>query len=255
MTDKAKYVAALRALGIQAGDCCYCHADMTPFMRGKDRQREIIGAWAEALEEALPSDTATMILPTFCWDFYHGKVYDPATTPCNTGCLNETLRRRPEYARTKHPVFSHIVRGKRTNTFLETGMDAFGLSSVFGRLNGIRSKILFIGVPFYKCCTFVHFIEQLWGVPYREPRYFTGKVCEHGRISEVRCSHYARPADGSVVADFVPLETLLRNENYLSEVEVDGGKIGVVDAGYVFQAARKLLSENVESLIERKAKA
>ena len=68
---------------------------------------------------------------------------------------------------------------------------------------------------------------------------------------ERKCSHFAKPQDGSVVADFQPLETLLRNENYLKETEVDGGTVGVAETRYVFQCARKLLSENMESLITR----
>ncbi len=130
-------------------------------------------------------------------------------------------------------------------------MDAFGLGSVFGRLYGMHSKILFVGVPFAKCCTFVHFIEQLWAVPYRQQRHFQGKVLENGVEVERKCSHFAKPQDGSVVADFQPLETLLRNENYLKETEVDGGTVGVAETRYVFQCARKLLSENMESLITR----
>ncbi len=251
MSDKENYMAALRAVGVKADDVCYCHSDMTPFMLGRDEPRELRDAWGEALEETLPVETATLILPTFCWDFYEGKLYDPQTARCNTGCLNEHLRNRPGYFRTPHPAFSHIVRGRCTAGFLETDMDAFGLGSVFGRLYGMHSKILFVGVPFAKCCTFVHFIEQLWGVPYRQQRHFRGKVLTNGVEAEQKCSHFAKPLDGSVTADFEPLETLLRNENFLRETEVDGGTVGAVETRFVFQCARKLLSENVESLITR----
>ena len=77
MTDNTrKYVAALRTLGVTAADVCYCHSDMTPFMHGRDQPREVIGEWADALDETLPSGTATLILPTFCYDFYEGKGND-----------------------------------------------------------------------------------------------------------------------------------------------------------------------------------
>lgn len=254
VSNKQIYIDALNRLGVKPDDTVYCHSDMTPFLLGKDKSREVIEDWELAIEESLPAETATIVLPTFCWDFYKGKRYDPSESRCNTGCLNEHLRHQPAYARTAHPAFSHIVRGKRAEAFLDTGMDAFGPDSVFGVLNGINSKILFVGVPFWKCCTYVHFIEQLWAVPYRTMRYFLENVYIAGRPIQATCLHFAKPLDGTIEADFMPLENLLRQEGALRETEVDGGKVAVVDAAEVFRCARKMLDGDIEALIKRRAK-
>lgn len=250
---------ALQEVAVAVGDLCYCHTAMSAFGRFPIDGHEIVAHLANVLGDAVGvRDSGTLMLPAFCFDFYEGKTYDPVATPGRTGALNEYIREIPGTVRTEHPTFSSVLWGCSRRGLAHLDMDAFGQHSVFGVLHRedcrpyLAGKILCFGVPFWKCATFVHYVEQCWGVPYRTMKVFTGKVLVDGNEQWQTCSHFARPLDGSIVADFRELENRLRENGDMKVASVGNGEITCVSANAVYKTAWTMLDDDPYSLVERR---
>jgi aminoglycoside 3-N-acetyltransferase len=53
--------------------------------------------------------------------------------------------------------------------------DSFDAGSIFGRLHRSRRKLVFFGASF-QACTFLHYVEQMHGIPYRYMKTFSGRI-------------------------------------------------------------------------------
>jgi len=240
---------ALRIRGLSRQDTVYVHSDVRAFIVRVESREAAIGQ-LDWINTTLLCAAAEVVMPTFNFDFAQGITYDPAQTPSRMGVLTERFRQSGTW-RTAHPMFSHSCN-ERSSAFLQTDNDAFGQHSVFGVLHRLGGKIVCLGVPFWKCCSFVHYVEQCWGVPYRTMKYFTGKVVVDGKEEWRTCSHFARPLDGSVNADFRELERRLRDSGAMRTMIVGQSEITCVSADDVYKTAWAMLDDDPYSLIEKR---
>lgn len=237
---------AIRHLGVGKSDTVYVHSDVRSFLNREDVEAGMVER-LDQINNCFPIAAAEVVMPTFNFDFARGIPYDPVRTPSCTGILTERFR-QCGLPRTGHPMFSHVC-SIIPSGFLRTDNDAFGQHSVFGVLHRRGGKIVCLGVPFWKCCSFVHYVEQCWGVPYRQLKVFTGKVLVDGKEEWRTCSHFARPLDGSVNADFRELERRLRESGAMQSATVGRGEITCVSADTVYQTAWKMLDDDPYSLV------
>jgi aminoglycoside 3-N-acetyltransferase len=103
-------------------------------------------------------------------------VFDPNSTPCWTGLIPETLRRRPDAVRSTHPTHSVAALGADAARLLAghahsiTPCDEW---SPYGELAQHEDGyILLIGVTHASNTTF-HHVEELAGLPYHMQAGFT----------------------------------------------------------------------------------
>jgi aminoglycoside 3-N-acetyltransferase len=106
---KSDIVAALRRLGIAAGDVVMVHSSMKSFGRVEGGAQTIIDAFEEVLTRE-----GTLAMPTLCQgsvvraygDWYMDK-------PSDVGYLTEYFRKQMYVYRSDHPTHSAAARGKR----------------------------------------------------------------------------------------------------------------------------------------------
>lgn len=133
------------------------------------------------------TDEGTLIFPTYSWEFCQGNGFDYYNTIPRTGGLGRIALGMEGFFRTQHPIYSFAVWGKEANELCAMqNKSAFGNDSPFHYLNEKCVEHLMIGIPFIKGYTFVHYVEELVGVPYRYMKDFTGKYIDADGKESIR---------------------------------------------------------------------
>ncbi len=166
----------------------------------------------------------TVLFPTYSWDFCHGKGFNYYKTAPMTGGLGKIALGMEGFIRTRHPIYSFAAWGKDKDLLYSMdNISSFGEDSPFGYMHKKNGKNLFIGVPFIKSLSFVHYVEEQINVPYRYHKNFTGEYVDRfGSCMEKTYSMYVRNLDMNMLQlDAVEsfMENIVRQKLYFYKTE------------------------------------
>lgn len=117
-----RLVDDLRALGLGDGDVVLVHSSLSRLGWVEGGAETVIDALVEAVGPG-----GTVLFPTLTGTEQDGPQHPPvielAATPCWTGTIPETARRRPEAIRSVHPTHSVSAIGARPHAYT-TGHEA-----------------------------------------------------------------------------------------------------------------------------------
>ena len=242
------FMRALRSVGIVDGDVLFIHAVITSFGKKANIEGEqLLSALTGTITESV-GENGTISMPTFTYSFCKGLPYDPAETPSSVGVLSEFFRKQPDVIRTRHPIFSAAVRGKKKDFLANLDDDSFDENSIFGRLRAAKAKLIFFGASL-RSCTFLHHIEQIHGVSYRYMKTFSGSLVEGERVIEHSCTYYVLHLDMNIIVDTAKIEARLRADGSLKEARVGAGSIMAVGAEELFTLGMRMLDADPYSFI------
>jgi aminoglycoside 3-N-acetyltransferase len=235
---------ALKTAGINNNDIVFVHSDISVFGKLCNFGRNflfdtLIGAIKEAVGIG-----GTILMPTFSYSFCNNEKFDVHNTKSTVGVLTEHFRNQPDVKRTIHPIFSISIWGKYQKKFLDIGKDSFGKKSVFYKLHKMNGKIIFFGASFGSC-TYIHYIEQTHGIPYRYLKTFRGKIRDYDREYDDECTYFVRYLNKTIITDLSRFERHLLMKGLMEEVKVGTGKILIVDADVLFKEGYKLLDKDI----------
>lgn len=83
--------------------------------------------------------------------------FGPKETPCSTGVIPETFRKRKGVMRSLHPMFSVAAIGSKAKEIVEAGSENVG--EAWKKLLELDGYILLIGVGL-EVCTAMHLAEE-----------------------------------------------------------------------------------------------
>jgi aminoglycoside 3-N-acetyltransferase len=241
-------VTGLRHAGVVPGDVCFLHTDIRVFGRLKTTDITLL---LNSLEEALidaVGPQGTLVLPAFTYSFCNNETFDVQQSPTKMGVLNEHFRQRADVARTSHGIFSVAVWGSKQAELAVVDDDSFGADSIFGLLHRHGGKIVFFGTPMLT--TYIHYVEQSHGVPYRYYKTFSGVVIDRGVRTNRQCRFYVRRLDLNVATDLARLEHAMRAEGLVKSARIGDGEILVVSADDLYRRAWQMLDEDIYSLLK-----
>lgn len=245
------FLHALSKAGIKKGDVIFVHSDISVFgklaMRDK---RGLLAALSETLMKSIGTE-GTVIMPTFSYSFTKREAFDPKSTPSTVGVLTEYFRKEKGVVRTKHPIFSVAVWGKHKKKFSDVGTDSFGEDSIFGSLRRSRGKVVFFGAPVHSL-TFLHYIEQAHGVPYRYFKTFKGTIVDGTRRYRTSARYFVRDLKKDVETDTSRLEARLRASAAVREAFVGGSRILAIPAADIFTEGMRMLDWDIHAFLKRK---
>lgn len=163
-----RLVDDLRALGLQDGDVVLVHSSLSGLGWVEGGAATVIDALVEAVGPG-----GTVLFPTLTGTEQDGPEHPPtielARTPCWTGMIPETARRRPEAVRSVHPTHSVSAIGARADAYA-TGHEASrtpcDARSPYARLMDEGGKILLLGGVTHESNTTLHALEEMAEVPY-----------------------------------------------------------------------------------------
>ena len=191
-------------------------------------------------------EEGTILIPTFNWDFCKGKTFDIRKSPCKTGTIGKTALKRGDFARTQHPIYSFAVWGKDSGLLLSmTNKSSFGADSPFSYCRDVNAKNVFIDVECQHSFTFVHYVEEQVGVPYRYLKDFTaGYVDQDGELSIRTYSMNVRDLDKNVFVTIYPFEEEFREAGISRRYEVNGIPMKTIEMGPCYEFIAKDAREN-----------
>lgn len=238
------YLLALREIGIKAGDTVCIHSQLFGFgmpLCNKDILLDMLCK----IFMTIVGPEGTVIMPAFSYSFCKKEIYNIETTPSTVGLLTEHFRNYSGVKRTKHPIFSFSVWGKRQEEFLDICWDAFDLSSsVYGKMIQTNDKIVLFGAP--KGYTFYYLAEQAVGVKHRYFKNFDGYIVENGKPYYQIVPYYVRHLDMKSAEDENTVDSFLAENNLIRTVNIGSGSIRLFKCKEVFEVLKNKVLENEE---------
>lgn len=233
---------AFSSLGITAGDLLFIHSDIRGF-RQPDKtnsREEILGFYTHALMSAVGSK-GTIAVPAYFYEYAReGIPFDVDNSPVSgsLGALSQWIASQPGVIRSCNPLQSIAALGFKARELSGSDSTAgYGVDSPWHQLRILRGKFLFLGAPI-QSMTFVHHIEQQYGVPHLYCKIYPYPVIKDGvkldrhPISAVRYLDYSIEYDlgayqrklealgvlKSVMLHDVPLYAIDVEEAYLAGI-------------------------------------
>jgi aminoglycoside 3-N-acetyltransferase len=246
-----QFVKILRNLGIKSNDTILVHSDLSKINIGFSWKDKCLKFYKYLEKYFMPN--GTILVPTFTYSFCKTGKFNKVKSPSELGVFTEYFRKQKNHLRSNHPIFSFSIKGKLKNIISNNNsLSATGKGSVFEKLFYLDAKILFFGVSLIKSCTFLHFVEQSVGVPYRYSKYFKKK-----NVKKKKIEFYVRKTEQY---KFYPLKEnssiekdLLKNNIY-TKSKLIKENIGICNCKNLFFFVKKKLQKNKYYIIGKKPK-
>ncbi|NEV01006.1 AMP-binding protein [Bradyrhizobium sp. UFLA 03-164] len=195
------------------------------------RANEVASILLEALERV--SASSTVILPAFTLSYCATRCFHWTKTKSETGVLADLVMRYLPSGRTKHPAYSMVVTGPRTEELCETDWwkcSPFGDDSIFGEISRSDGLIIGLGTSSF---THGHRCELLADVPYSKTTNLRGLADFGGGPTEVSTSVYTRDIKGRPEYSFLAHDTdrdVREMKDVLREFAIAGTHARLVNA-------------------------
>ena len=194
----------------------------------------------------------TIVVPTFSYSFTKQEDFDVRNTPSDVGLFSEEFRKLPMALRSKNPNFSVASVGRYAKEFQRSRVDdSFGENTVFDLLYKLKAKIVCLGCEFDRI-TFVHYLEQSLGVPYRYFKKFSGKLLDEQGVRSIDTTYFVRDLD---LITGVDLSLLKKRGIDKGAVKIDAfGRFPVssISADDFYDIGTELLKENTYALVKKR---
>lgn len=237
--------AALRALGIGAGETLLCHSAVQFLGRPEGG----LVMYLDAIQSVLGPE-GTLAVPAFNFGFARGEPFDPVQTPAEgMGAFSEFVRRRPEARRTPHPLQSLAVFGRHAlDLAARDTPSAFDPGSAFERLLELDGRLLLLGAD-VQAASIVHYCEQRACVPYRYWKTFSGLVNTPAGWQTRSYRMYARDLQLDPQLDLRPVQRELTARRQWRAVPLNYGRVSACSLRAFVAAAGDLLAADPWALV------
>jgi aminoglycoside 3-N-acetyltransferase len=246
------FVDALRNVGVNDGDVIFVHSDISAFGMPLSFEKDLLLKGLFDIFKKVIGDTGLLILPTFSYSFCKNEIFDVQNTRSTVGSLTEWFRNQEGVIRSKHPIFSVAYKGNKGYSvdLQNISTDSFDRQSIFGKLHKLKGKIVLFGVDL-ETVTFIHYVEQFHGVPYRYHKKFKGVISDNGRQYPATYSFYVRNEAVNPILDLANFGSYLTDRNLLKKVKVGNGVISVVDSDVLFVEGLKMLNKDINYFLKK----
>ena len=128
------YYNIIKCAGIKEGDTLDVASDFASiyFYFKKHNEKFDANVLIDTIYDAV-GEKGTILIRTFNWDFCHNVAFDINTTPSQVGELGNICLKRNDYKRTKHPIYSWMVKGRYQDELCSmNNKKSFGEESPWG---------------------------------------------------------------------------------------------------------------------------
>ncbi len=223
--SRNEYSEVVNFLNIKKGDMLDISSDLFSLFfyfkrRGIKFDSQIL---MEVIEEKIGQE-GTILIRTFNWDFCHGKEFNVKTTPSQVGELGNIFLNRDDYRRTRHPIYSWMVKGKYMQKLCDLDNTcSFGKGSPWDFFEKKNAKMIILGNTRALGLTCLHHIEQELQMPYRYEKNFEALYTDEKGITEKKIySMYVRKLDRQVLFDDKNVRMNLIQNDLMDERLLDG---------------------------------
>jgi aminoglycoside 3-N-acetyltransferase len=186
-------------------------------------------------------------VPAYFYEYARqGISFDVEMSPVSLslGAFSRYIATLPGRARSCNPLQSlAAIGGQAAKLIGGESLSGYGVTSPWHRLKSMDGKMVFLGVTLQPM-TFVHYIEQQYGVPHLYCKIYSTPVLRNGVALEGAPISAVRYLEFEVEYDLAPFEHLLQQQGKLSSVKVGSGVIHCVTARDAYETGIACLDKN-----------
>jgi aminoglycoside 3-N-acetyltransferase len=219
-------------MNLAKGSVVWLTADLTKltFMarrkEGEFSVRQLIDSFLEQI-----GPDGTLLIPSFNFNLQPGDHYSSSRTLPVTGALATEALRSGGFQRTRHPLHSFLVAGKRSQELLSLkNVSSFGSYSPFHFLHIYQGKVAILGTSIAESFSFVHYVEEKNKVRYR--KYKNINIRNDDLSLREDYLFFAKKTGWTM--DMAGLEKLLKNGGAVNDGRINDIPYAVVDLAAAF---------------------
>ncbi len=252
-----KYIDIANALKIETNDIILLSSDISlmSYEALEENTRFNTDDFINVLIDKIGKN-GTLLLPVYNWGFCSKIAFDYHKTVGKTGRLGNAALKRDDFKRTKNPIYSFAVWGKDKDYLCSLDpVISLGKGSVFEYLHKNNAKNVVIDVHFNDHYTICHYVEQIYGVPYRYNKYFKADyIDEYGRRSEKTYSMSVRYLELDVKGDASALYDEFIKQKIAVEEKLGNHIICYIDIAKSVDVIKKdILEDNAKLQVQYNA--
>ena len=199
------------------------HTDVSRIRRSTlkqiDSSKGLLPGLHKFLQETFPEQE--LWFPAFNYDFARTLVFDSKNDPIQVGALNDSLRNSEEYVRSFIPIFSILRPKDAVSTRFRPIVNPFDLQGEFAEIRNRNGAISFFGAPI-EALTFIHYVENLVGIPYRYEKYFRGQALLDNQMTPLSMFYLARPLGMKLEYNWSKIHQLLCDAQLVFQIDSFG---------------------------------
>ena len=196
------------------------------------------------------------MVDAFSWDFCKTRTFDYYLSTNKIGSLAKIALSDNEFVRTKNPIYSFMVYGKKKSNIAKLEHSScFSFDSPFGYIINNNGKYLLIDIDF-RVHAYVHLAEQEVGIEHRFYKNFSGKYRDKkGKESKINIEMYCRKL-GSNIETFIDpkFKNHLKRNKALTELTKNGITFTLIDANIAHKLMVKDLQTSKKFIYPKKMK-
>lgn len=229
----------LRKIGLKIGDVVFIHSDLRCFglPEGKHSRQDILSFYFDTLKGII-GEEGTIAVPAYFYEYARfGTPFDIDHSPVSTslGSFSQWINSLPSRRRSWNPLQSIAAIGGQAKDLVgEKTLTGYGVTSPWHRLRQLNGKVLFLGAPL-QSMTFVHYIEQQYGVPHLYFKIYSFPIIKDGKPLNCEPISAVRYLDFSIEYDLKAYRQELIKQGALHTTEINAALIEIVDAEAAFQ--------------------
>lgn len=233
-----------KELGLRKGDTVFIHARLLSFGKKFKNRAEFCRFFLDPLLKIIgPGGTIVMLTYTFNYSSF-GETYIHKKTPSEAGMLTEYFRTRKDAVRSFHPFCSFVAIGKKKNLICDNiTRSAWGWGSVFFKLHQLKAKVLYLGMTVGDSCSFLHYVEQMYGVSHCYNKAFFYPAYKNGKLIKGPFLAFLRNRK-SESYNYSKFQEHLRKKKMIKETIYNGAPIQLLRFEDCFNEAMKVLDKD-----------
>jgi aminoglycoside 3-N-acetyltransferase len=248
IVTKQNIVTGLKNLGLKAEDTALVHSSLSRFGNVTGGVDTVI----DALLEAVAPD-GTIMVPTLTGSEKlcpaNPPVFDVKDSPCWTGKIPETFRKRPDSVRSLHPTHSVSAIGTKAKYFTEgheKSITPCGLDSPYHKLALSDGYVLMLGVGL-ECCTLFHTAEELADVDYVNQKDFVNATVKDYQGKELKLKLKIHKYGDE--RNFPKMESILMEKGIMRKGKIGNAEVRLIKAGKFLDLIVQMLMQNPKNLL------
>jgi aminoglycoside 3-N-acetyltransferase len=249
VVTKEIIVKGLKELGLKKGDIVLVHSSLSSFGQVDGGADTVI----DALLETVGKEGA-IVVPTLTGSeklsVENPPIFDVRNTPCWTGKIPETFRKRAAAIRSLHPTHSVAAIGAKAKYITdghEKCITPCGRNSPYHKIAGADGYVLLLGVNL-ESCTMLHTAEELANVGYvLQNGIVEATVKDNKGIEQkikIRIHKYGDERD------FPKMEPMLMEKKIMAKGKIGNSDVRLIKAGQFLELTVEILKTNPDFLLQ-----
>lgn len=247
-------IDAYRQLGIRTGDCIYVTGNLGMLGIGPTTDKEkLLSLHYQAIRDVI-GESGTLVVPTHSFSICNtDQVFDPNTTPSETGPFTQYVMDLEGSVRQFHPFSSRTAIGPLAQKICgDCSRNSYGYFTPFQHMLELDAKFISLGMHPRFLVSLVHQCEQDMAVPYRYNKEFMHPVLRGDSIEVEPFYHPVTYRDCDISRNKNQLFfEQFDKQGLLGNIRVGTGNIYAFNMKKFYLSTNQILKENIYSWLNQ----